>query len=97
LRNTVEANPSTSTRELSIELQTSHSTFIRHFEMLGKVNRSPRDVPRDLTPQQKQRRVSICKELLKNPNDDRFLRQIVTCDEKWVFLNSLSQKRQKRS
>jgi hypothetical protein len=27
------------------------------------------------------RRVQICKELLKNPNDERFLKRIVTCDE----------------
>jgi hypothetical protein len=31
---------------------------------------------------------------LKNPNDDRFLREIVACDEKWTFLNNPSQKRQ---
>ena len=93
LRTAVESNPSTITRELSVELQTSSSTVFRHLKMMGKINRSPKDVPRDLTQQQEQRRVQICKELLKNPNDDRFLKRIVTCDEKWILLNNPNLKR----
>jgi histone-lysine N-methyltransferase SETMAR len=64
LRTVVESNPSTTTRELSVELQTSSSTVFCHLKMLGKINRGTRDVPHDLTQQQQQeqRRVQICKE-----------------------------------
>jgi hypothetical protein len=82
LRTAVESNPSTTTIGLSVDLQTSSSTVFRRLKMLGNINRSPRDVPRDFTQQQGQRRVQICKELLKNPNDERLLKRIVTCDEK---------------
>jgi hypothetical protein len=26
--------------------------------------------------------------LLQNPHDERFIRRIVTCDEKWVYFRS---------
>ena len=35
-----------------------------------------------LTPQQAKRRVHTCHQLIGNPMDDRFIRKIVTCDEK---------------
>ena len=38
-----------------------------------------------MTPQQAQRRVDICHLLISNPMDDRFIRRIVTCDEKWIY------------
>lgn len=30
----------------------------------------------------------VCKQLLALPKDDRFIRRIVTCDEKWIYLNN---------
>ena len=42
-------------------------------------------VPHELTPQQAPRRVDVCRQLIGNPVDDRFIRRIVTCDEKWVY------------
>ena len=44
-----------------------------------------RSVPHQLTPQQAQRIVDICRQFIGNPMDDRFIRRIVTCDEKWVY------------
>ena len=40
-------------------------------------------VRHELTPQQAKRRVDVCRQLICNPMDDRFMR-IVTCHEKWV-------------
>lgn len=88
LRELVEANPATSTRRLSAELGTPQTTVIRHLHQLGKVNRRCRQVPHDLTQQQAQRRVDACQQLLTNPWDDRFIRRIVTCDEKWVYFSN---------
>ena len=44
----------------------------------GKSYKCCRSVPRELTPQQAQCRVDICRQLIGNPVDDRFIR-IVTC------------------
>jgi hypothetical protein len=38
-----------------------------------------------LTSAQAQRRVDSCRRLLQNPHDERFVRRIVTCVEKWVY------------
>ena len=50
--------------------------------------RNCRSVPHVLTPQQAQRRVDICHQLIGNPMDGRFIRRIVTCDEKWVYYHN---------
>lgn len=88
LRNAVEANPSTSTRRLSDELDIPQTSVVRHLHALGKVNKCCREVPHDLTENQAQKRVETCRKLLENPRDDRFIRQIVTCDEKWVYFSN---------
>ena len=56
---------------------------------LGKSYRSCRSAPHELTPQQAQRGVDVCRQLIGNPMDDRFIRRIVTCDEKWVYYRNL--------
>ena len=37
-----------------------------------------------MKPHQAERRVDICHQLIGNPMDERFIRKIVACDEKWV-------------
>ena len=71
------------TRMLSEGLGASEDAINLQIKTLGKSYRSYRSVPHELTPQQAQRRVSICHQLIGNPMDDRFIRRIVTCDEKW--------------
>ncbi|CAF0817539.1 unnamed protein product [Didymodactylos carnosus] len=82
LRQAVEADPATSTCKLSAKFGTSNSTIYEHLHHLGKVSRSCRNVPHELTPEQAQYRVNVCKELLANPRNERFIKRIVTCDEK---------------
>jgi [histone H3]-lysine36 N-dimethyltransferase SETMAR len=84
----IEANPATSTRQLSQELGPSRWTIGRHLHQLGKTSKRCREVPHDLTAKQAEERVKICKELLTNPQDQRFYRRIVTCDEKWIYLRN---------
>lgn len=85
LKEAVESNPSTSTRELARECGVSKDTVSRHLLSMGKVKKSSRLVPHELTPQQSGKRLEICENLLKNPSDMRFYRKIVTCDEIWVY------------
>ena len=88
LRQSVEANPATSVRRLSGELGTSKSTIARQLHKLGKVNKRCREVPHQLTPAQAQRRVDTCRQLLENPMDERWIKRVVTCDEKWVYFSN---------
>jgi [histone H3]-lysine36 N-dimethyltransferase SETMAR len=94
LLNAVEANPSTSSRRLSAELDIPQTSVVRHLHTLGKINKRCREVPHDLTEIQAQNRVNACRKLLENPLDDRFIRQIVTCDEKWVYFSNPDKRNQ---
>lgn len=92
LRKSVEGNPSTSTRRLSAELDVAQRTVVRHLKTIGKVNKRCREVPHDLTENQAKRRLDTCRKLLENPHDARFIRQIVTSDEKWVYFSNPDKK-----
>ena len=75
---------SKSTRRLSEERDASIHIIHCHIKTLGKSCRRYKSIPHELTPQKAQRRVDICRQLIGNPLYDRFMRGIVTCDEKWV-------------
>jgi len=94
LRQAVEANPGTSTRRLSDDLGISQSSAVRHLHRIGKVLKSCRVVPHELTEVQAQRRVQMCNQLLANPHDERFMKRIVTCDEKWVYYRNPDTRKQ---
>lgn len=80
-----DENPKLSTRVLAAEVGASQRTIARQLHEFGKVNRRCREVPHELTPLQAQKRVNTCKQLLTNPRDLRFIKKIVTCDEKWIY------------
>jgi histone-lysine N-methyltransferase SETMAR len=82
-----EQHPSTSTRRLSDTLGPSKSTIHRHLRALGKIYKSCRLVPHELTAEQAQGRVEFCRKLPQFP-DHRFIKRIGTCDEKWIYLNN---------
>lgn len=84
----VETNPIISTRQLSADFGASHMTISRNLKAINKVYRRCREVPHELTPENAQRRVEICKQLLSNPLDERFFKRIVTCDEKWIYFRN---------
>lgn len=85
IRAAVEAEPTKSCRNMAVELSISKSSIHSHLHQLGKVNKCCREVPHELTPENAKRRISICKKLLDNPQDFRFLKRIVTSDEKWIY------------
>lgn len=85
LRDSVEADPKQRTLALARELGVSQSTINRGLHKLGKVNRSLRVVPHESTPEQAEGRVGICIHPLKKPNDHRFIKTIVTSDEKLIY------------
>jgi hypothetical protein len=75
-------------RTLSDTFGPSQSTIYRHLTGLGKIYKSCKIVPHELTAEQAQRRVEFFRKLLQLPKDHRFIRIIVTCDEKWIYLNN---------
>jgi hypothetical protein len=89
-----EQQPSTSTSRLSDTLGPSKSTIHCHLTALGKIYKSYRVVPHELTVEQAQRRVEFCRKLLQLPKDHRFIKRIVTCDEKWIYLSNLNLQKQ---
>jgi histone-lysine N-methyltransferase SETMAR len=83
-----EQEPSTRTCRLSDTLYPSKSTIHRHLTAVGKSYKSCKVVPHELTAEQAQRRVEFCRKLLQSPKDQRFIKRIVTCDEKLIYLNN---------
>jgi [histone H3]-lysine36 N-dimethyltransferase SETMAR len=94
LREAVERNPSTSTRRLSAELGSSQSTIIRQLHKLGKVNKRCREVPHELSFAQAQHRIDTCKKLLQNSMNERWMKRVVTCDEKWIYFSNPNKENQ---
>jgi hypothetical protein len=73
-------------RRLSDTLSLSKSTIHHHLTALGKIYKSCRVVPHELTAEQVQ--VQFCRKLLQLPKDHCFIKRIVTCDKKWIYLNN---------
>jgi hypothetical protein len=83
-----EQQPSTSMHRLSDTLGPSKSTIHRHLTALGKIYKSCGVVPHELTAEQAQQRDNFCRKLHQLLKDHRFIKRIVTCDEKWIYLNN---------
>jgi hypothetical protein len=84
----VEQQPSTSMRRLSDTLVPSKSTIHRHLTAPRKIYKSCSIVPHELTAEQARRRVEFCRKLLQLRTHHRFIKRIVTCEEKWIYLNN---------
>ena len=90
----VKSNPQSSTRKLSEQLNIPTTSVFRVFKRLGALYKCCREIPHDLNSEQEKRRVDICRKLLKYPLDSRFLRQILTCDEKWIYYVTTDNRKQ---
>lgn len=75
---------------LSVELGPSQGTINRHRYKLWFVVRGSREFPHELTNDQVQRRVNICKVLLANRKDARFWHRHVTGDKKCINFRNLN-------
>lgn len=88
-------NPLASVRDLSATLGPSKSTIDRHLRQMDFVLKRPRQDPHELTVSQAETRIDVCRKLLERGPDDRFFKQIVTSDEKWIFLVNPNRKTQR--
>ena len=74
----LDVEPSSSTRGLAEESGVGQKTVWNHLKQLDFIH------PQKATT--RSIRIEICRQLLNNPLDNRFWKQIVTSDEKWVYL-----------
>jgi histone-lysine N-methyltransferase SETMAR len=83
-----EQQPSTSMHILSDTLGPSKSTIHCHLIALGKIYKRCRVVPHELSAEQAQRRVEFCRKLLQLLKDHCFIKRIIICNEKLIYLNN---------
>lgn len=84
LQHRLEQNPTASSSELCRGICSSR-TARRWLNSIGRRWRRGRNIPHDLTPAQKQNRVTTCQQLRqRHRNGTLRLNRIITCDESWV-------------
>ena len=90
LHATLERDPGASSVEISVDVPCSSRmcTVARHLHSLGYSYRRPGQTPHDLTESDKQRRGTLCIELLSQRHKGHFVDRIVTRDEKWITFNN---------
>jgi HTH domain in Mos1 transposase/Winged helix-turn-helix DNA-binding len=80
-------NSEVTVKQLSQKLNEPSSTVHRHLRKLGKIPKLGQVVPHLLTTEHKRKRISICLRLLYSQQFEKpFLENVVTGDEKWIFL-----------
>ena len=90
----LEEDPRQSTRELGNRLGVDHSTVLRRLDQLGKINKLGKWVPHKLSENNVNQRLTTCISHLARYKKKDFLWKIVTGDEKWIYFNNPSNKRQ---
>jgi len=80
-------------REIVARLKIGKSTVSEHLSKLQMIKKLDVWVPHDLTEKNRIDRISISDLLYKRNEYNRFLKRIVTSDEKWIICNNVERKR----
>lgn len=72
--------------------QSTISRHLRNLRKMNKVRKKGLFLPQELTAQNKQKRVEVCRLLLKRQEQQPFFKEIVTSDKKWVCYDNTKQK-----
>ncbi|GFU67449.1 histone-lysine N-methyltransferase SETMAR [Trichonephila clavipes] len=89
----VDANRRITKIEIGLRLNLSNSMVYDHLKGLGVSSKLDVWVPHVLTERNLCRRIDVCNSLFKRHENDRFLKCIITGDEKWVVYNNVKNKR----
>jgi histone-lysine N-methyltransferase SETMAR len=87
LRRRFKRNPTISSAELAKDL-CSPTTAQRWLRSRGLRWKKTHELPHELTKGQKDRRVVTCQELLALHRRGGLLRNLITCDESWIFFDN---------
>ncbi|KAL6417162.1 hypothetical protein ACFW04_014667 [Cataglyphis niger] len=71
----------------------SHTCIEKKLKTLGYVKKLDLWIPHQLKEIHLTQRISICDSLLKRNENDPFLKNLVTGDEKWIVYNNVTRKR----
>ena len=89
----IEQDLRLTTREISVIMNSSKNSVSRALHRIGKVNKLDMWVPHELTPEQREIRMSACVSLKSRQIREPFLSTLITGDEKWILYSN--KKRQK--
>lgn len=78
--------------ELAKALSVDHTTVGRRLKALGFTRKLSNWVPQKLSSEDVEKRLNICKTLLKKQNRNGFLHRIITGGEKWIQYDSPKRK-----
>ena len=87
-RAVIKADPLTTTREVAEELNVDHSVVIRHLKQIEKVKKLNMWVLYELTANQKNCRRFKVLSFILHKNNEPFLDQIMTCNEKCILYDN---------
>ena len=90
----IEEDPTQTLPELAEYFECDESTISRHLSLIGKRNRCGQWVPHELSLENKAIRVLLSRILLKKATGSAFFESVLTMDEKWIYLNNTTRKRQ---
>lgn len=88
----LDENPCQTQKELAMELNVDQATISRHLHAMGKIRKLGRWVPHQLSENQLEARITMCKKHLAEYRKHNFLHRIVTGDEKWVYYDNPKRK-----
>ena len=77
-----EADTLTITQEVAQELSGDHSTVVQRLKQIRKVKKLDKWVQHELIPNLKKNHFEVSSSFILHNNNEPFLNQIVTCDEK---------------
>jgi len=85
LKQLIEEDPKLTTRCLAERLGYSHITVETHRHESGKTWKYGVWIPHEFSPHQLQHRIDACMELMTSQRNYKWLRNLITGDEKWVL------------
>nr|BAO79485.1 transposase [Campsomeris sp. Cas_Ok01] len=89
----IDSDRHSTTRDIAEKLNVSHTCIEKKLKTLGYVKKLDLWIPHQLKEIHLTQRISICDSLLKRNENDPFLKNLVTGDEKWIVYNNVTRKR----
>ncbi|GFS86600.1 histone-lysine N-methyltransferase SETMAR [Trichonephila clavipes] len=88
----IDLDRHSTTREIAEKLHVSHTCIENHLKQLGYVQKLDTWVPHELKETHLTQRINSGDLLKKRNENDPFLKQLITGDEKWVVYNNIKRK-----